>query len=117
MPEHIKITLLPQPLSTSTLLRLQSELRTPLSVLEAKIAAGEPILDHQPPHHRLEEFLKSTAALVHTLDVLGLLYAAWHNGDPVPPNHLRTMLTHKLHIAQSLHDGEKRHTHRSLEED
>lgn len=117
MPEHFKISLLPQPVPASALLRLQSELGMPLGTLEAKIAAGEPILDHQPPHHRVEDFLKSTASLVHALDNLGLTYAAWHNGEPVPPHHLRSMLTHKLHIAQSSHDGEKRHTHRSLEED
>lgn len=117
MAIHIKIVLPPQALSGAALSRIQGELGGTLSLLEGKIADGLPIIDHTPPHHQLEDFIKTTGSLVHALDSLGVTYFAWINGEPVTPQHLRSTLSHKLHVLKSLHVDDERPRRKSLEED
>lgn len=117
MPEHIKIILPPEPqLSPSALLRLQGEMGTPISTIQSKITAGEPIFDRIPPAHTQDSFFKAAISLVHTLDGIGLEYHAWLNDSPVTPQHLRSVLTHKLHVLQTLR-GPKGPRSRPLLED
>ncbi len=116
MPEHIKIIIAPQPISAAALTLLQLELGTPLSVLQSRIADGTPILDETPRHHAVDDFLKSTARLVHTLDNLGVEYRAWINDQSVTPVHLRGVLSRQHRIQQKLHPHEG-HSHPDLGDD
>lgn len=117
MPEHIKIILPSAPLPSSALTRIQNELGVSLSLLQSKVDAGEPILDMQPPHSRQEDFIKSTLRLIHVLDDLGIDYLAWHNGEPSTPQHLRSLLSHKLHVRQNLRGPKERRSRSSSDED
>ncbi len=103
MPEHIKIVLNSRKLPAAAVTLLQFELHTPVSALETKIAAGEPILDAMPHRHSLDDFIKSSAALVRLLDNLGIEYSAWINDNPVTPQHLRGVLSRQHRIQQKMH--------------
>lgn len=117
MPEHIKIIITPRSLPAAALSLLQLELGTPPSVLASKIAEGTPILDECPRHHSVDDFIKSTARLVHELNNMGIEYKAWINDQPVTPLHLRGVLSRQSRIQQKLHGPPEGGRHYSLEDD